>query len=173
MLPSMSTSPAMYDSTIDISFGGRSMRRRAAGRLSTSVNGACAPRSTAPSQNFTSNERWLGSPNSASNTARHRDTASSSTRAADDCSSTCAVDMIRKLRSVIISCTPHATRWSATGRIAWNAQFPERGTGVTVSSSRHRYHDATVRYGAHFAPIFFTRSGVGNLRKRYALWIPF
>ena len=97
MLPSMSTSPAMYDSTIDISFGGRSIRRRAAGRLSTSVNGARAPRSTAPSQNFTSNERWLGLPNSAFNTARHRDPASSSIRAAADCSSACAVDMIRKL----------------------------------------------------------------------------
>jgi len=50
-----------------------------------------------PSQNFTSNERWLGLPNSAFNTARHRDTASSSIRAAADCSSACAVDMIRKL----------------------------------------------------------------------------
>src|SRR5690606_12930995 len=35
------------------------------------------------------------------------------------------------------------------------------------STTRHRYHDATVRYGAHFTPSFATRSGEGCERSRY------
>lgn len=52
-------------------------------------------------------------------------------------------------------------------------QSLERGTLTGVSSSRHMYHDPTLRYGAHLAPIFFTRSGFGNFLSRYAFCIPF
>ncbi len=38
----------------------------------------------------------------------------------------------------------------------------------STSSTLHIYHEATVRYGAHFAPRERTCFGVGSFRMRYA-----
>ena len=66
---------------------------------------------------------------------------------------------------------PREPSWRASAR----QLVLERGTFTvfSVSSRRHRYHDAIVRYGAHFAPIFDTRLGSGCFRNPYARLTPF
>ena len=41
----------------------------------------------------------------------------------------------------------------------------------SLSRLRHRYHEATERYGRHASPSLSMRAGVGRFRHRYARWM--